>query len=371
MSTIEKSLYQTLGGEETISQVIDLFYSKYVLNDVRIKQFFVGVDMEKQRIILTKSLAFSLGGPANNGEKMNIAHRHLNLKDEHFDAVVDDLSKALRDLNVSEEMVAKVITVAKVACDDAAGRKEEKSAHKELTIEHVDRLLVHTDPVYRYQYVAKFVDFAEKDVEAIKSVSEQLAPLGAVLVDAVYDKLKTFDITWQTMAARHEGFAGKVVEDIRELDVNSSQIKYRKDMLTRYIGRLLNNPYDERMIKYLDWVAKIHTDIPGKKSKINVEYIHISALLGFVESTLIWAVTTLKLEREHELRVILAFNKVLWLQNDFFAKYYAKDGSDVPNSFGLHAHPTNSSKFNFDSAMMGGAVAVVIVLLMQKLLVLL
>ncbi|KAK9762405.1 hypothetical protein K7432_011873 [Basidiobolus ranarum] len=110
MSTIEKSLYQTLGGEETISQVIDLFYSKYVLNDVRIKQFFVGVDMEKQRIIQAKSLACALGGPANNGEKMNIAHHHLNLKDEHFDAVVDDLGKALRDLNVSEEMIAKVVT---------------------------------------------------------------------------------------------------------------------------------------------------------------------------------------------------------------------------------------------------------------------
>ncbi|KAK9663689.1 hypothetical protein K7432_018081 [Basidiobolus ranarum] len=159
------------------------------------------------------------------------------------------------------------------------------------------------------------------------------------------------------MATRHEDYAGKIVEDICELDVNSSQIKYRKDVLTCSISRLLINPYDEHMSKYLDWVAKIHTDIPGKKSKISVEYIHISALLDFVESTLIWAVSTLKLEREYELRVVLAFNKVLRLQNDFFAKYYTKDDSDIPNSFGLHAPQTTSFSFNLQSGLLGGLIA--------------
>ncbi|KAK9696828.1 hypothetical protein K7432_012265 [Basidiobolus ranarum] len=358
MSAVEKTLYETLGGEETIAKVVEVFYTKYVLNDDRIKHFFVGIDMEKQRAMQTKFLAFAFGGPAFNGKKMNIAHRHLKLTDADFDAVIDDLGKALRDFEVSEEIIAQIVGVAETTRDDVLGRSE-KSIPDAVEMEHIDRNLVHTDPVYRFQYVAKFVDFTDKDVEAIKSVAELLAPLGSVLVDAVYDKLHKFDITWQSMAKRHEGFSGEVVEDVNSLAVDSSQIKFRKDMLTRYIGRLLTNPYDERMIKYLDWVAKIHTDIPGKKSKINVEYIHISALLGFVESTLIWAISTLKLEREHELSVILAFNKVLWLQNDFFAKYYAKDGSDVPNSFGLHAQPPKCSKFSLNSALIGGVVAII------------
>ncbi|ORY02018.1 hypothetical protein K493DRAFT_312201 [Basidiobolus meristosporus CBS 931.73] len=365
MSAVEQTLYETLGGEETIGKVVDVFYNKYVLNDDRIKDFFVGVDMEKQRLMQTKFLAFAFGGPAFNGKKMNVAHRHLKLKDEHFDAVIDDLGKALRDFDVSDEIIAKIVAVAETTRDDVLGRTE-KSAPVVPEMEHVDRELLHTDPIYRFQYVAKFVDFSDKDVEAIKSVAEQLAPLGSVLVDAVYDKLHKFDVTWASMAKRHEGYSGQVVENVDDLGVDSSQIKYRKDMLTRYIGRLLTNPYDERMIKYLDWVAKIHTDIPGKQSKINVEYIHISALLGFVESTLIWAISTLKLEREHELRVILAFNKVLWLQNDFFAKYYAKDGSDVPNSFGLHAHPPKS-KFSLQSAIIGGAVAAIGFLVARRL----
>ncbi|ORX97641.1 hypothetical protein K493DRAFT_215532 [Basidiobolus meristosporus CBS 931.73] len=115
------------------------------------------------------------------------------------------------------------------------------------------------------------------------------------------------------MAKCHEGYAGEVVKNVQDLKVNSSPIKYRKDTLTRYINCLLSNPCDERMIMHLDWVAKIHTDIPGKKSKINVKYIHISALMGFIENTLISRVGSLHLEREHELQVILAFNKVLWL----------------------------------------------------------
>ncbi|KAK9764116.1 hypothetical protein K7432_008656 [Basidiobolus ranarum] len=367
MSVVEKTLYETLGGDETIAKVVDVFYGKYVLNDERIKHFFVGIDMEKQRMMQSKFLAFAFGGPAFNGKKMNIAHRHLKLTDDHFDAVIDDLGKALRDFDVSDEIIAKVVAVAETTRDDVVGRTQKKPTPAAVEIEHVDRELIHTDPVYRYLYVAKFVDFTDKDVEAIKSVSEQLAPLGATLVDAVYDKLKKFDITWETMAKRHEGFSGEVVEDLNNLKADSAQIKFRKDMLTRYIGRLLTNPYDERMIKYLDWVAKIHTDIPGKKSKINVEYIHISALLGFVESTLIWAISTLGLEREHELRAVLAFNKVLWLQNDFFAKYYAKDGSDIPNSFGLHAHQPEPSKFDLKSALIGGAVALLGVLAAKRL----
>ncbi|KAK9667481.1 hypothetical protein K7432_017808, partial [Basidiobolus ranarum] len=83
---------------------------------------------------------------------------------------------------------------------------------------------------------------------------KSVAPLGAVLVDAVYAKLKKFNITWQAMATLHEGQTGKVVEDICDLDVNSSQIKYYKDILTRYIGRPLTKYYDEHMIKYLGLV---------------------------------------------------------------------------------------------------------------------
>ncbi|KAK3813976.1 MAG: Protoglobin-domain-containing protein [Benniella sp.] len=143
-------------------------------------------------------------------------------------------------------------------------------------------------------------------------------------------KLNQFDITWDTLAKRHEGFtpSGAVVEDASKLTQDAEQIKFRKDMLSRYFARLLENPYDERMIKYLEYVARIHTDTPTKKSKINVDLIHINALLGYVEAVLIGGVKSLNLDRDTEYKAITAFGKLLWIQNDFFIKFYCRDGAE-------------------------------------------
>ncbi|KAF9301543.1 hypothetical protein BGZ74_006585 [Mortierella antarctica] len=197
-------------------------------------------------------------------------------------------------------------------------------------MEHIERSQLYTDPVYRFQYVAKFMDFGDEDVDAIKGAAELIKPLVPVVVDAVYSKLHKFDITWDTMAKRHEGYVPKekVVESSIELKEDAEQIKFRKDMLSKYFARLLENPYDERMIKYLEYVARIHTDTPTKKSKINVDLIHINALLGYVETVLIGGVKSLNLDRDTEYKAIVAFGKLLWIQNDFFIKFYCRDGAE-------------------------------------------
>ncbi|KAJ2963875.1 hypothetical protein NQZ79_g1105 [Umbelopsis isabellina] len=178
-------------------------------------------------------------------------------------------------------------------------------------MEHIDRNRLYTDSDYRFEYVSKFVEFGAEDIEAIKSVADKVKPLVPVVVDAVYAKLFTFDITKKHFLKKNEGFSGPV---------------FRKDFLSKYLNRLLNGPYDVKMLKYLDWVAKIHTDTPEKKSKISVDYIHVNALMGYVESTLVGGLLSLNLDRETESKALLAFNKLLWIQNDFFAKYYCKDG---------------------------------------------
>jgi hypothetical protein len=53
-----------------------------------------------------------------------------------------------------------------------------------------------------------------------------------------------------------------------------------------------------------------------------VDYIHIGILLGYVESVLAGGLLSLNLDREVESKALLAFNKLLWIQNDYFAKYY-------------------------------------------------
>ncbi|KAG0166677.1 hypothetical protein DFQ28_007018 [Apophysomyces sp. BC1034] len=187
----------------------------------------------------------------------------------------------------------------------------------------IDADQLYADGQYRFDYVAKFLDFGEADILAIKKVADQVRPLVPVVVDAVYVKLFSFDVTKKHFMPKNEGFQGEVATTLDELTLDHPQIKFRKDFLTKYLNKVLNGPYDDRFLRYLDWVAKFHTDTPEKKSKINVEYIHMAVLLGYVETALVGGLLSLNLDRETEGAALAAFNKVLWIQNDYFAKYYA------------------------------------------------
>ncbi|KAI8141715.1 Protoglobin-domain-containing protein [Fennellomyces sp. T-0311] len=189
-------------------------------------------------------------------------------------------------------------------------------------MQHIDREQLYADGEYRFNYVSQFMDFGADDIKAIESVADKIRPLVPTIVDAVYQKLFSYDITKKHFLPKNEGFEGKVATTLEELTLDHPQIKFRKDFLTKYLNKLLSGPYDERMVRYLDWVAKIHTDTPQKKSKINVDYIHINALMGYVETLLVGGVLSLKLPEAEELAALAAFNKLLWIQNDYFAKYY-------------------------------------------------
>ena len=78
--------------------------------------------------------------------------------------------------------------------------------------------------------------------------------------------------------------------------------------------------YDANFVKYLDYVGKIHTAYSGKASRINVEYVHCSALFTYVSSFIIDALMSAGLPHDVEKKTVLAFNKLLWIQNDYFAK---------------------------------------------------
>lgn len=56
------TLYEKLGGEQAIKQVVDDFYTR-VLADDTVKSFFAHTDMEKQRRHQTAFISFALGSP--------------------------------------------------------------------------------------------------------------------------------------------------------------------------------------------------------------------------------------------------------------------------------------------------------------------
>jgi len=63
-----------------------------------------------------------------------------------------------------------------------------------------------------------------------------------------------------------------------------------------------------------------------KLPALRVEYIHCAVLLGHVQDIIIGAVIGHPdLDLKTKAAVVQAVNKILWIQNDLFARHYIKD----------------------------------------------
>lgn len=112
------SLYEKLGGEESISKVVDYFY-ELVLKDETVNQYFKDTDMEKQRSHQKKFISFALGGPNQySGKSMAKAHEGMNLQENHFQAIVNHLHDALAHFGVSEADIDVALTKVASLKDD-------------------------------------------------------------------------------------------------------------------------------------------------------------------------------------------------------------------------------------------------------------
>ena len=188
-------------------------------------------------------------------------------------------------------------------------------------MKHVDEALLETDLQARFGYVAGFIGLSEADIRAIHGAAAQLAPLVPGLVDAVYNKLYEQDATWRHFARPQAGYDGPVPENLEDLTPDHPLIQFRKEHLLGYLVALVSRPYDDKMVKYLDWVGKIHTPRAGS-AMVDVPIVQIDALMGFVADAITATIFSLNLPREVEIATIRAFGKLLWIQNDLFVRHY-------------------------------------------------
>jgi len=121
----EQSLFDRIGGEAAVDAAVDIFYRK-VLADDRIKDFFEGVDMDKQAAKQKAFLTMAFGGPNSySGEDMRKGHAHLverGLNDSHFDAVMENLAATLQELKVPDELIAEAAAIAESTRNDVLGK---------------------------------------------------------------------------------------------------------------------------------------------------------------------------------------------------------------------------------------------------------
>src|SRR6476661_142813 len=181
-------------------------------------------------------------------------------------------------------------------------------------MKRIDEERLETDTLYRVGYVAEFMGFGADDVAAIHGAASHLAPLVPVLVDAVYEKLFSYDATKRHFVPRQSGYAGPVPESLETLTQDHEMIEFRKAHLGRYLVALVTRQYDEKMIGYLDMVGKMHTPKAGSE-ELDVPLVQMNALLGFVSDALVNVIFGLGLDRHSEIHTVRAFNKLLWLQN--------------------------------------------------------
>ena len=188
-------------------------------------------------------------------------------------------------------------------------------------MQHINEQQLESDVGYRFNYLVEFIGLNAEDLAAIHGSASLLAPLVPGLVDAVYEKLFTYDATKRHFLPRQSGFEGAVPLSLETLTVDHELIKFRKDHLARYLGALVTREYDSKMVAYLDMVGKIHTPQAGNRD-IVVPLIQMNALMGFVSDALINTIFSLQLDQATTISTIRAFNKLLWVQNDLITRHY-------------------------------------------------
>ena len=98
-----KSLYERLGGKPAIQAVVDDFVGNVAV-DARINRFFASANIPRLKGHLVDQICEASGGPCKyTGGNMKDVHRGMGVTGPAFDALVEDLVKALNKLKVPEK----------------------------------------------------------------------------------------------------------------------------------------------------------------------------------------------------------------------------------------------------------------------------
>ncbi|MFK7820264.1 MAG: protoglobin family protein [Planctomycetaceae bacterium] len=198
-------------------------------------------------------------------------------------------------------------------------------------MQKIDEPRLETDLQYRYDFLADFVGFGPDEAKLVQGFAPHLGPHIGEVVERTYIKLLAYDATARHFVPRQHGFDGEVPTDLTDLDAEHPQIKFRKDHLNRYLMALIGRSYDAKMVVYLDMVGKMHTPKAGS-NEIDVPLVQMNALIGLLSDELMQLVMKSPLDDQTKTETLRAFNKLLWIQNDFVTRHYCPADSDPGSS---------------------------------------
>ena len=178
-----------------------------------------------------------------------------------------------------------------------------------------------------------------------------------VVLNAIYGKLLKYEITAKAFVPKTDAEGAEDIEPRfpQELHLNHAHIRRQMDFLRNYLLKIMSNEDWEPTSKlwiYMDKVAIAHTGVAGfahraKRPELRVEYMHLGLLLGYVEDVVVGAVMGMEgIDLEIKGNVVRAWNKLLWLQNDLFARRYVVDRDTGETPIGWEVKVLTSSRIS-------------------------
>ncbi|ESK96911.1 hypothetical protein Moror_6489 [Moniliophthora roreri MCA 2997] len=219
-------------------------------------------------------------------------------------------------------------------CLGACNGCTNSSAKPASSIQEIDPELLRTSLEDRMAYVRDFIMFTAKDQEVLNKVAPLVHDAIPQIVDELYAKLFEFDITKKIFMERNEGFDGPLPQTLEDLSLDSPQLVYRKIFMKAWARRILTSDFSSlKTWSYLDKVGIMHTGVKSFKHRTHamplvVPYRDCALTLGWVENVLHTAVLRLpeeQLPMGDKISAVSALSKVIWIQNDLFARHYIEE----------------------------------------------
>lgn len=109
--TMQKSLYERLGGIDAIKAVVGDFAGR-VLADERVNKKFAKSDAPRLVLHLEEQICAATGGPCEyTGNDMKSAHKHMEVTEGEFGALVEDLVATLDKFNVPAKEKGELLAI--------------------------------------------------------------------------------------------------------------------------------------------------------------------------------------------------------------------------------------------------------------------
>jgi hemoglobin len=106
------TLYQRLGGADGIARIVDDVISAHLANPIIKTRFEKIEDMDHAKQMAREFFCAGTGGPeAYTGRDMLTAHKGMNISEQEYLEVMDDIVAALNKNQIDQETVNQVIAV--------------------------------------------------------------------------------------------------------------------------------------------------------------------------------------------------------------------------------------------------------------------